>query len=84
MVGRRRKVATSVDEEKENKKGGKGEVQSASNAGSNKRGAVSTNNGPMYTIMSNAQLSETLHKKYIKEMQQLYTKVNYSFPLNFH
>lgn len=31
--------------------------------------------GPMYTILSNAQNSETFHKRYIKEMKQLYSKV---------
>lgn len=31
--------------------------------------------GPMYTILSNAQLNETFHKRYIKELKQLYSKV---------
>lgn len=34
--------------------------------------------GPMYTILSNAQNSETFHKRYIKEMKQLYSKVGCS------
>jgi len=31
--------------------------------------------GPMYTILSNAQLNETFHKRYTKELKQLYSKV---------
>ncbi|XP_055374016.1 condensin complex subunit 3 isoform X2 [Condylostylus longicornis] len=33
--------------------------------------------GPMYNIMSNVQLCETFHNKYIKEMQQLYKKMDH-------
>lgn len=30
---------------------------------------------PMATILSNAQLNETFHKRYINELKQLYSKV---------
>ncbi|XP_030558597.1 condensin complex subunit 3 [Drosophila novamexicana] len=33
--------------------------------------------GPMYTILSNAQLNETFHKRYIKELKQLYSKLDH-------
>lgn len=37
---------------------------------------------PMYTILSNAQLNETFHKRYIKELKQLYSKVaDWSFEI---
>lgn len=38
-------------------------------------------NGPIYTIMSKVQLNETYHKKYIKELKQLYEKVNNILPM---
>lgn len=37
--------------------------------------SVSRGQGPMSTILSNAQLNETFHKRYIKELKQLYSKV---------
>ncbi|XP_060659779.1 LOW QUALITY PROTEIN: condensin complex subunit 3 [Drosophila nasuta] len=38
----------------------------------------------MYTILSNAQLNETFHKRYTKEMQQLYSKLDHdAFMLTF-
>jgi len=30
----------------------------------------------MYSIMRQTELKESLHKRYVKEMQQLYTKVS--------
>ncbi|KAH8371869.1 hypothetical protein KR093_009194 [Drosophila rubida] len=33
--------------------------------------------GPMYTILSNAQLNMTFHARYTKEMQQLYSKLDH-------
>jgi len=44
--------------------------------GNNSSGAERTvGQGPMYTILSNAQLNETFHKRYTKELKQLYSKV---------
>ncbi|XP_062133815.1 condensin complex subunit 3 [Drosophila sulfurigaster albostrigata] len=38
----------------------------------------------MYTILSNAQLNETFHKRYTKEMQQLYSKLDHdAFMITF-
>ncbi|XP_036332520.1 condensin complex subunit 3 [Rhagoletis pomonella] len=70
-MGRKRKIPIA-DEEKEN-----------TVAASRKRGGgVAASNpmmlhGPMYTIMSNVQLNETSHKKYIKELKQLYAKMDH-------
>ncbi|KAL7738641.1 hypothetical protein ACLKA6_006932 [Drosophila palustris] len=46
------------------------EVQPANNK--NSKGQ-----GPMYTILSNVQLNETFHKRYIKELKQLYSKLDH-------
>lgn len=35
----------------------------------------SISQNPMYSIMTNAQLNDLFHNKYIKEMQKLYEKV---------
>uniref|UniRef100_W8B3V5 Condensin complex subunit 3 n=1 Tax=Ceratitis capitata TaxID=7213 RepID=W8B3V5_CERCA len=73
-MGRKRKIPIA-DEEKENtvakgrKRGGGGVVAAASNS--------MMLHGPMYTIMSNVQLNETSHKKYIKELKQLYAKMDH-------
>lgn len=39
------------------------------------RSSVLQGQKPMYTILSHAQLNETFHKRYIKELKQLYSKV---------
>ncbi|XP_030372995.1 condensin complex subunit 3 [Scaptodrosophila lebanonensis] len=39
--------------------------------------ARSVGQGPMYTILSNAQLNETFHKRYIKEMKKLYSQLDH-------
>ncbi|XP_039954623.1 condensin complex subunit 3 [Bactrocera tryoni] len=72
-MGRKRKIPIA-DEEKEN-----------TVAASRQRGggvSATANNsmmlhGPMYTIMSNVQLNETSHKKYVKELKQLYAKMDH-------
>lgn len=70
-MGRKRKIPIA-DEEKENavaasRQRGGGVNDTASNS--------MMLHGPMYTIMSNVQLNETSHKKYVKELKQLYVKV---------
>lgn len=70
-MGRKRKIPIA-DEEKENtvaasRQRGGGVSATASNS--------MMLHGPMYTIMSNVQLNETSHKKYVKELKQLYAKV---------
>lgn len=70
-MGRKRKISI-VDEEKENEDGA-----SRTNNRSSTTSCNTLHHGPMYTIMSNVQLNETFHRKYIKEMQQLYTKVSF-------
>ena len=61
---RRKRKVPVINEEKENAKN----LDISS-------GKVLLNNGPIYTIMSKVQLNETFHKKYIKELKQLYEKV---------
>lgn len=68
-MGRKRKVPVA-SEEKENE-----EEQQLNNTSANQIAMLS--NGPIYTIMSKVQLNETFHKKYIKELKQLYEKVEY-------
>ncbi|KAH8299438.1 hypothetical protein KR044_001461, partial [Drosophila immigrans] len=41
------------------------------------RGNIKMGHEPMYTILSNAQLNETFHKRYTKEMKQLYSKLEH-------
>ncbi|XP_017001776.3 condensin complex subunit 3 [Drosophila takahashii] len=70
--GRKRPVATkksSKDGEKEN------EDQAVATSSS----AASSSSSPevMYSIMRQAELKESLHKRYVKEMQQLYTKMGH-------
>lgn len=36
---------------------------------------LSISQNPMYSIMTNAQLNDLFHNKFIKEMQKLYEKV---------
>uniref|UniRef100_A0A0K8V8N4 Condensin complex subunit 3 n=2 Tax=Bactrocera latifrons TaxID=174628 RepID=A0A0K8V8N4_BACLA len=72
-MGRKRKIPIA-DEEKENtvaasRQRGGGVSATASNS--------MMLHGPMYTIMSNVQLNETSHKKYVKELKQLYTKMDH-------
>lgn len=64
-MGRKRKV-TQISEEKENDK--------HLDIFSGKLSLL--NNGPIYTIMSKVQLNETFHKKYIKDLKQIYEKVH--------
>lgn len=66
-MGRKRKVPIA-NEEKENE-----ELSSSTTYTNNQVAMLS--NGPIYTIMSKVQLNETYHKKYIKELKQLYEKV---------
>ncbi|KAM7341580.1 chromosome associated protein G [Cochliomyia hominivorax] len=66
-MGRKRKVPL-VSEEKENE-----ELCNTSNSNT----VAIINNGPIYTIMSKVQLNETFHKKYIKELKQLYEKMDH-------
>jgi len=66
-VGRKPRVATkksSKDVEKENEDQGVAATTS------------STSPEVMYSIMRQTELKESLHKRYVKEMQQLYTKVS--------
>ncbi|XP_034476603.1 condensin complex subunit 3-like isoform X1 [Drosophila innubila] len=68
---KRNKKAT----EKEN-----GELQTIDGTATanNNNGAERTvGQGPMYTILSNAQLNETFHKRYIKELKLLYSKLDH-------
>lgn len=67
-MGRKRKVPIA-NEEKENE-------DHQNNTSLNNQLVLS--NGPIYTIMSKVQLNETFHKKYIKELKQLYEKVKIS------
>ncbi|XP_058983219.1 condensin complex subunit 3 isoform X2 [Musca domestica] len=67
-MGRKRKVPLAAGEEKEN------ELQSTSTSTHN---TSLINNGPIYTIMSKIQLNETYHKKYIKELRQIYGKMDH-------
>ncbi|XP_014086147.2 condensin complex subunit 3 [Bactrocera oleae] len=72
-MGRKRKIPIA-DEEKENtvaasRQRGGGVSATASNS--------MMLHGPMYTIMSNVQLNETSHKKYVKELKQLYAKMDH-------
>lgn len=62
---RKKRVLTPVDENEE----------TMDPSEDNVHGNSKHQHGPMYTIMSNAQLNETFHNKYIREMQQLYMKV---------
>ncbi|XP_053966017.1 condensin complex subunit 3 [Anastrepha ludens] len=72
-MGRKRKIPIA-DEEKENavaksrQRGGGGGVTASKSM---------LLHGPMYTIMSIVQLNETSHKKYIKELKQLYAKMDH-------
>lgn len=68
-MGRKRKVPVA-NEEKEN------EEDQLNNRSTNNK--VILSNGPIYTIMSKVQLNETFHKKYTKELKQLYEKVKIS------
>lgn len=61
---RRKRKVPVINEEKENGK----DIDMSSEK-------VLLNNGPIYTIMSKVQLNETFHKKYIKDLKQLYEKV---------
>lgn len=51
------------------------EIAGTSNNNANRERAVGQ--GPMYTILSNAQLNETFHKRYTKELKQLYSKLDH-------
>ncbi|XP_059225519.1 condensin complex subunit 3 [Stomoxys calcitrans] len=66
-MGRKRKVPVA-NEEKENEV----EIMHTSTQSSPKM-----SNGPIYTIMSKIQLNETFHKKYIKELRQVYEKMDH-------
>ncbi|XP_011181583.2 condensin complex subunit 3 isoform X2 [Zeugodacus cucurbitae] len=72
-MGRKRKIPIA-DEEKEN-------TVAASRQRGGAVSATASNSmmlhGPMYTIMSNVQLNETSHKKYVKELKQLYAKMDH-------
>lgn len=68
-MGRKRKIPV-VNEEKENENG---DDTQAVDVPANREMLV--DNGPIYTIMSKIQLNETYHKKYLKELKQLYEKV---------
>lgn len=70
-MGRKRKVPVA-NEEKENANNQHG---NAAAAAANKE--LMLNTGPIYTIMSKVQLNETFHNKYIKELKQLYEKMNH-------
>jgi len=70
-VGRKPRVATkksSKDVEKENEDQGVASTTSSTSS--------STSPEVMYSIMRQTELKESLHKRYVKEMQQLYTKVS--------
>ena len=60
------------------------ELDEENNNHNNSSSGNVTMQGPMYTIMSNAQKGETLHKKYIKEMQRLYEQVRSSILIPKH
>ncbi|CAD7077192.1 unnamed protein product [Hermetia illucens] len=64
---RKKRVLTPVDENEE----------TMDPSEDNVHGNSKHQHGPMYTIMSNAQLNETFHNKYIREMQQLYMKMDH-------
>ncbi|XP_017077993.1 condensin complex subunit 3 [Drosophila eugracilis] len=70
-VGRKRQATTknksNKDVEKENKEA------TSSNATTN----PSSSPELMYSIMRQAELKESMHKRYVKEMQQLYTKMGH-------
>ncbi|KAI8114901.1 hypothetical protein FF38_05342 [Lucilia cuprina] len=68
-MGRKRKIPVA-NEEKENE-----EEQISNTSTANQVAMLS--NGPIYTIMSKVQLNETYHKKYIKELKQLYEKMDH-------
>jgi len=51
------------------------EVDEIAGTSNNNNRERTVGQGPMYTILSNAQLNETFHKRYTKELKQLYSKV---------